>query len=379
MNRESGETMAETVVLKCPTCQMPLRAPVDLGEHTARCSRCGTTVTQAMVNAALAPAPGPAPEPVRPPAESESAQGSTPQPQWGGAQPHRAPPSGGLGAAPNQGVVRANRVLAGKPCPACGREVLLGEEVVRCTRCGEVNHARCWQSVGGCSAATCSEIKVAAARDLPTATPAPTGTASAAHTKPCRVCAEQIPYYATVCPFCSESQTWAYPVPAAPAQFATIFTAKSRGTWSFQLTPGELVGVSPRRDEEIRVRREEALREIALLKRKFFIQKDGARRAFRVGEEAGLALEYWLTGAVAPRTCRFASEALVWAILAWMLCPILGDIFALIDAGKAKRMIDRNPTVFTGRGMATAATVLAIVHLCLTPVSVFIRALAEGH
>ena len=59
-----------------------------------------------------------------------------------------------------------------------------------------------------------------------------------------------------------------------------------------------------------------------------------------------------------------AVVALVLAVLAnTPLVPFVGAIAALVLARLAKRDIDRSGGAKTGRGLATAATVLAIIHL----------------
>lgn len=59
-----------------------------------------------------------------------------------------------------------------------------------------------------------------------------------------------------------------------------------------------------------------------------------------------------------------AVVALVLAVLAnTPLVPFIGAIGALVLARWAKRDIDRSGGAKTGRGLATAATVLAVIHL----------------
>ena len=59
-----------------------------------------------------------------------------------------------------------------------------------------------------------------------------------------------------------------------------------------------------------------------------------------------------------------AVVALVLAVLAnTPLVPFVGAVAALVLARYAKRDIDRSGGAKTGRGLATAATVLAVIHL----------------
>jgi hypothetical protein len=66
-----------------------------------------------------------------------------------------------------------------------------------------------------------------------------------------------------------------------------------------------------------------------------------------------------------PQTEPSALLALVLAGLAWIACPILAAIAALMIAGGAKAKIDVSGGALTGLGLVTAARWLAWIHLFL--------------
>jgi len=77
------------------------------------------------------------------------------------------------------------------------------------------------------------------------------------------------------------------------------------------------------------------------------------------------------------QTCPEAKEALIMAILGWVCCVLL-QIWALIKAAEAKRKIDANPYL-TGRGMATAAQVIAIIQLVVFVIYIIAMIATEGN
>lgn len=64
-----------------------------------------------------------------------------------------------------------------------------------------------------------------------------------------------------------------------------------------------------------------------------------------------------------PRTNGKAVAALLLSILAYTICPVVGNIAALVLASMAKSEIRANPQVFTGEGLATAAQWIAAAPL----------------
>jgi hypothetical protein len=74
----------------------------------------------------------------------------------------------------------------------------------------------------------------------------------------------------------------------------------------------------------------------------------------------------------ATRTCTEARDALIISIVGLFCCGIILEPWALIKANNAKKMIDADPSL-SGRGMATAATIIAIIGLALFVVGVIAR------
>jgi hypothetical protein len=63
------------------------------------------------------------------------------------------------------------------------------------------------------------------------------------------------------------------------------------------------------------------------------------------------------------RTHGRAIAALVFAVLSFVLCPVVPALIALVLAGQAKREIRLRPDIFSGAGLATVAQIIAIFHL----------------
>jgi hypothetical protein len=66
-----------------------------------------------------------------------------------------------------------------------------------------------------------------------------------------------------------------------------------------------------------------------------------------------------------PQTEPSAVLAVILAVLAWVACPILAAIAALMIAGGAKAKIDMSGGAFTGLGLVTLARWLAWIHIFL--------------
>ena len=58
-----------------------------------------------------------------------------------------------------------------------------------------------------------------------------------------------------------------------------------------------------------------------------------------------------------------ATSSLVWGILGFFLCGIILGIVAISNANKAKKLIQQQPNVYTGDGLATAGLVIGIIDL----------------
>ena len=69
--------------------------------------------------------------------------------------------------------------------------------------------------------------------------------------------------------------------------------------------------------------------------------------------------------AVAPPNDGTAVAALVLAILAWVVCPVVLAIVAVVLAGNAQRTIEASAGALGGRGLVTAARVVAWANIVL--------------
>ncbi len=72
--------------------------------------------------------------------------------------------------------------------------------------------------------------------------------------------------------------------------------------------------------------------------------------------------------------CKEADTALILAIVGFLCCVILQP-FAIVQALKAKKMIEANPAL-EGAGKAQAALILAIVGLCLWALGIIFYVIA---
>ena len=67
----------------------------------------------------------------------------------------------------------------------------------------------------------------------------------------------------------------------------------------------------------------------------------------------------------APQTSTNAIAALVLSIVAWVICPIIPAIIALVFASKADREIAASNGWVTGGGLVTAAKIVAWINIGL--------------
>ncbi|MBT3194799.1 MAG: DUF4190 domain-containing protein [Verrucomicrobia bacterium] len=58
-----------------------------------------------------------------------------------------------------------------------------------------------------------------------------------------------------------------------------------------------------------------------------------------------------------------ATSSLVWGILGFLICGLILGIVAISNANKAKKLIQEQPDVYTGDGLATAGLVIGIIDL----------------
>ena len=68
---------------------------------------------------------------------------------------------------------RVNKAIEGSPCYTCGQALTLGEEVAQCNQCQTVQHAKCWDSAGGCGKQDCENRPLAALPEQPQPAVAP--------------------------------------------------------------------------------------------------------------------------------------------------------------------------------------------------------------
>jgi hypothetical protein len=79
--------------------------------------------------------------------------------------------------------------------------------------------------------------------------------------------------------------------------------------------------------------------------------------------------------APAPRTSSNAVVALVLAIAAWVVCPIVPAVVALPVASSAQREIDSSGGWVTGTGLVQAARIIAWINIGLLGVALVVLVL----
>jgi hypothetical protein len=77
-----------------------------------------------------------------------------------------------------------------------------------------------------------------------------------------------------------------------------------------------------------------------------------------------------------PRTEGTAIAALICAIGAWVMCPLVLAVVALVLASKAKTAIDGSQGTLTGEGLVTAARIIAWLNIGLVAVGLVFMFLA---
>lgn len=171
-----------SITIQCPQCGKRYTVAESAAGKVATCKRCGVK----MRIPAATPDAEPPPEPAPPPSPAEE-------------------PGGGPAPADLPTQMRANRTLAGRTCPVCGKPISLGDEVRNCELCGETHHSDCWQGHNGCGTADCGNAPLPQLRLAADAQPSQARTPPQGETKKCRFCGEDIPAAAIKCRFCGET------------------------------------------------------------------------------------------------------------------------------------------------------------------------------
>ena len=116
--------------------------------------------------------------------------------------------------------MRANRLVSGRSCPACGKGIQFGEDVYNCAACSNTMHYACYEQQGSCASEACRPVPRAGPPPVPgladtgsgmrlrkrEATPPPVPAGTPPGMKECKHCSELIPQSASKCPLCQGRQ-----------------------------------------------------------------------------------------------------------------------------------------------------------------------------
>ena len=171
-----------SITIQCPECGKRYTVADSAAGKVATCRGCGVKMRIPAATPQAEPPPEPAPSP---PSGAEAGAGPAP--------------------ADLPTEMRANRSIAGRTCPICGRTIALGEPVRNCELCGETHHSACWQRHNGCGTADCGNAPLPQLSRAADARPQQAHAPPAGETKRCRFCGEDIPAAAVKCRFCGES------------------------------------------------------------------------------------------------------------------------------------------------------------------------------
>ncbi len=73
-----------------------------------------------------------------------------------------------------------------------------------------------------------------------------------------------------------------------------------------------------------------------------------------------------------------ATASLVWGIIGFFLCGLIGGILAISESNKAKKLIQERPDEYKGEGLATAGHVIGIIDLILWGIVLLSRLASIG-
>jgi DNA-directed RNA polymerase subunit RPC12/RpoP len=104
--------------------------------------------------------------------------------------------------------MKANRIVAGRICPACNAAIALGEDVFNCQKCASSMHGSCFDKQGHCANVECEDGQLVLQKKskLHIKNAIPSENEPADDSVPCRFCGEKIRKDALKCRFCNEFQ-----------------------------------------------------------------------------------------------------------------------------------------------------------------------------
>ena len=163
-------------------------------------------------------------------------------------------------------------------------------------------------------------------------------------------------------------------VEVPPTPFVPLRFKAPRGFWRVRLWTitnegDELVARGPTQGEEIRVHRADAPQRVFLTDHGLTIRTNDEEARFHLRQIGHLAVEYWLTGQVTPRTCGEANRALIGAavvgaalclgLASWILMlPVA--VLVVVDGCLALSKINRYPRVLERGNRAILGIVIGI-------------------
>jgi len=58
---------------------------------------------------------------------------------------------------PNKNMKANTKIVEESTCKSCSEKFTIGEEIVKCEKCGSYYHQSCWNTLGGCNQVQCKE------------------------------------------------------------------------------------------------------------------------------------------------------------------------------------------------------------------------------